>query len=119
MSREALRNLTSGDFDGLTLGKPGVWLVDFGTAWCAPCRVLEPTLAALAAERAGELSIGRIDADEQGELTGRFGVVSMPTLLLFRDGRVIGQKVGAVPRAKIVAWLEENGALQRPAARPA
>jgi len=66
-------------------------------------------LVALAGTLAGQVGFGAVDADEQPELSTRFGVVAMPTLLLFRDGRVIGQKVGAMPRAKILAWLASAG----------
>ncbi len=111
----SMPNLTLADFDGITLRKPGVWLVDFSTAWCPPCRVLTPVLVALAVTLAGQVGFAAVDADEQAELATCFGVVAMPTMLLFRDGRVIGQKVGAMPRAKIVAWLASAGVEARAA----
>ena len=103
-----LPDLTPADFDDITLRRPGTWLVDFSAAWCAPCRQLTPLLAQLAGELRASLSIGAIDCEEQNELSQRFGVTSMPTLLLFRDGRVIAQKVGALPRAKLLAWLSSS-----------
>ena len=106
-------SLSAADFEGITIRRTGLWLVDFGTDWCPPCRVLEPMLAGLASSLAGQVGFGRIDADEEAELTARFGVTAMPTMLLFRDGRVIGQKVGAIPRAKVVAWLESAGVAAR------
>ena len=109
MSAASLHDLALADFDGETLRRPGAWLVDFSTAWCPPCRQLTPILVALAGELAACLSIGAVDADEQQELAQRFGVTAMPTMLLFRDGRVIAQKVGAMPRAKLIAWLSSSG----------
>jgi thioredoxin 1 len=109
MSAAGLEQLASKDFDGITMRRPGIWLVDFGTAWCAPCRVLEPVLAQLATQLAGRIGFGQLDADEESELASRFGVTAMPTMLLFRDGRVIGQRVGAMTKVKIVAWLESAG----------
>jgi thioredoxin 1 len=108
-STASIHPLVIADFDGDTLRRPGLWLVDFSTTWCPPCRVLTPVLAELGRTLAGRVSIGGVDCDEQVELSARFGVTAMPTMLLFRDGRVIGQKVGAMPRAKIVAWLEGAG----------
>ena len=104
-----LPEMTLADFEGVNLRRPGFWLVDFSTAWCPPCRVLTPLLVTLAGELAGQLSIGGVDADEQIDLSQRFGITAMPTLLLFRDGRVIAQKVGAMPRSKLLAWLASSG----------
>jgi thioredoxin 1 len=98
--------LTAADFRGLSLAKPGLFLVDFSAAWCPPCRVLEPVIVAVHASLEGRLAIGQIDCDVEQEITQRFGVVSMPTMLLFRDGTVVAQKVGSIPRAKLLAWLE-------------
>jgi thioredoxin len=105
----SLPDLTSADFDDVTLRRPGTWLVDFSAAWCAPCRQLTPLLGQLAGELRSSLSIGAVDCEAQNELSQRFGVTSMPTLLLFRDGRVIAQKVGALPRGKLLAWLSSSG----------
>ena len=106
---QGIPNLTLADFEGVSIRRPGFWLVDFSTAWCAPCRVLTPVLVTLAGELQGRLSIGAVDADEQIDVSQRFGVTAMPTLLLFRDGRVVAQKVGAMPRAKLLAWLASSG----------
>jgi thioredoxin 1 len=109
MSHPALPDLTLSDFDDVNLRRPGTWLVDFSAAWCAPCRQLTPLLGQLAGELRGQLAIGAVDCEEQQQLAQRFGVTAMPTMLLFRDGRVIAQKVGALPRAKLLAWLASSG----------
>jgi len=116
MATNTLLPLHLADFDDVTLRRSGLWLVDFSTAWCPPCRVLTPLLVQLAGELAGQLTIGAIDCDDLPELAQRFGVTAMPTMLLFRDGRVIAQKVGAMPRAKLLAWLASSGVA--PAAAP-
>jgi thioredoxin 1 len=108
-TNNALTPLQPSDFDDVTLRRPGMWLIDFSTAWCPPCRVLTPLLVQLAGELKASLSIGAVDCDDEPQLAQCFGVTAMPTMLLFRDGRVIAQKVGAMPRAKLLAWLTSSG----------
>jgi thioredoxin 1 len=81
-------------------------LVDFTAVWCPPCRAIGPHVEAIAAKYDGRLLVGKCDTDGNPELTARFDVRSMPTLLLFKDGQVVGQIVGAVPRARIEALVE-------------
>lgn len=76
-------------------------LVDFWATWCGPCRVISPILEQLAADRAGELKVAKLDVDENPQTAARFNVRSMPTLLFFRNGQPVGQIIGAVPRAHI------------------
>jgi thioredoxin 1 len=82
-------------------------LVDFTAVWCPPCRVIAPHVEAIAAKYDGRLLVGKCDTDGNPELTARFDVRSMPTLLLFKDGQVVGQIVGAVPRARIEAMVDK------------
>lgn len=76
-------------------------VVDFWATWCGPCRVISPILEELAAERAGELKVAKVDVDENVKTAARFNIRAMPTLLFFKGGQVVGQIVGAVPRARI------------------
>ena len=76
-------------------------MVDFTAAWCAPCRILAPILEGIASDFAPELSVVALDVDENPATAARFGVRSMPTLLFFRKGKVVGQIVGAVPRSRL------------------
>jgi thioredoxin 1 len=80
-------------------------LVDFTAAWCPPCRAIAPHVEAVAREHAGRLTVGTCDVDGNPRLASELGVRSMPTLLLFVGGRVVGQIVGAVPRGKIEAMI--------------
>lgn len=86
---------------------PGLVLVDFTADWCPPCRRLAPDIGALANERAGSLTIVKVDADEQPDLTARFGVRSLPTLMFFRDGEAVERVVGAPPPAQLRAKVDE------------
>jgi thioredoxin 1 len=99
--------LENDDFDGDTLRRPGVWLVDFSARWCPPCRVLETVLDPLAAQYAGRLQVGEIDTDDEPDVTARFGITAAPTMLIFKDGVLAGRRMGAAPKGVLVRWLEE------------
>ena len=86
----------------------GVVLVDFWAEWCAPCRIIAPVVRDLAAEYAGRATMASLDVDANPRTMTRYDVRSLPTLLLFRDGRVVDRIVGAVPRARIEAKLREH-----------
>jgi thioredoxin 1 len=94
-------------FEALVDRAPGLVLVDFTADWCPPCRRLAPDIDALASEYAGSLTVVKVDADEQPDLTARFGVRSLPTLMFFRDGQVVDRMVGAPPPAQLRAKVKE------------
>jgi thioredoxin 1 len=81
-------------------------VVDFTAAWCPPCRVMKPVLADLAAER-DDLRIVQLDVDADQRTAAEYGVLSMPTFMVFRDGAPVGQIVGARPKKRLLADLEE------------
>jgi thioredoxin 2 len=81
-------------------------LVDFWAPWCGPCRMMAPVLDRTAQQRAATLQVGKVNTDEQPELAGRFNIRSIPTLILFRDGRELGRQSGAVDAATLSRWLD-------------
>ena len=81
-------------------------VVDFWAAWCGPCRVIAPALEEIAEELRDKVTIGKLDIDENPETPGRYGVRGIPTMLLFKNGEAVAQKVGAAPRSQIQQWLE-------------
>ena len=81
-------------------------LVDFTAAWCPPCRMIAPHLEALDADRA-DLSVVQVDVDAEQGVAARYGILSMPTLVLFSGGRELGRIVGAMPRRRLEAQLDE------------
>jgi thioredoxin 1 len=96
---------TDDTFAAEVLEAEGPVLVDFTAAWCPPCRVMEPILSDLARERAADLRVVRLDVDANQATAARYGVLSMPTFLLFRDGAPVLKLVGARPRRRLEADL--------------
>jgi thioredoxin 1 len=95
-------------FDEQVARLRGPILVDFWAAWCAPCKEVEPALVELASELAGRAWVVKIDVEESGALVSRFGIRSIPTLVVLRDGRVVDQLVGAAPKAEIRRLVERH-----------
>ena len=81
-------------------------LVDFWAPWCGPCRMMAPVLDRTAAQRATTLRVAKVNTDEQPQLAGRFGIRSIPTLILFRAGRELARQSGAVDAATLARWLD-------------
>ena len=76
-------------------------VVDFWAEWCMPCKMIAPVLEQISQDYAGKLKVAKVNVDDNGEIAQKFNIVSIPTLLLFKDGEVVGQQVGAVPRETI------------------
>jgi len=98
-------HLTETSFDEAVVAHPAL-VVDFWAPWCGPCRAIAPTLETLGQEYAGRVTVAKVNVDEQPALAGRFQVRSIPTLLFLKDGRVVDQVVGAVPRAEIAKRMD-------------
>lgn len=81
-------------------------LVDFWAVWCGPCKMIAPIVEELAGEYEGKVKIGKLDVDNNPNVAMKFGIRSIPTLLVFKDGKVVDQIVGAVPKPQIVQKLE-------------
>jgi thioredoxin 1 len=83
-------------------------VVDFGASWCGPCRIIGPIVDQLADEYAGRVVVGKLDVDENPQTAAQFGVRSLPTVLFFRDGKVVDQVIGAVPRPVLERKIAEH-----------
>ena len=97
--------LTEQNFEQEVLHSDVPVLVDFWATWCGPCRMLAPTIAAIAEEQAGAVKVGKVDVDEQPELAAKFGIASIPTLMVFKNGSVVKSSVGVQPKAAIEGML--------------
>ncbi len=86
----------------------GLAVVDFWATWCAPCRMIAPMVEALATEYAGKVKVAKLDVDNNTKTSARFNVRSIPTILFFKDGKLVDQVVGAVPRPQLEAKFKEH-----------
>ena len=102
----ATKAVTDADFQSDVLGADGPVLVDFWAEWCGPCRMIGPALEELSSEMGDKVTIAKVNIDENPEAPAKYGVRGIPTMLLFKDGEVVAQKVGAAPKGAIQQWLE-------------
>ena len=101
----SVQTVTKENFDETVLQADKPVLVDFWAEWCGPCRMVSPIVDEIANER-GDIVVGKVNVDEQGELAVRFGVMSIPTLLVFKGGELVQTSVGALPKDAILALLD-------------
>ncbi len=94
-------NVGDGDFKKQVLESDEPVLVDFWATWCAPCRAIAPSVSALAEQYKGKVKVAKVDVDSNQNTAEQFGIRSIPTLLVFKKGKVVEQIVGAAPKAKI------------------
>lgn len=92
------------DADVIKSGRPV--LVDFWAEWCGPCKQIAPALEDLAGDMAGEITVAKLNIDENPATPSKFGVRGIPTLMLFKDGEVAAMKVGTVPKSKLYEWVK-------------
>lgn len=106
MSAEHIVYLNSENFENEVLQSETPVLVDFWAQWCGPCKMLSPILDELAGEYAGKVKIGKVDVDENQGLSAQYSVLSIPTLLIFKDGKVQGQHVGLKGKPELKQALD-------------
>ncbi|MCH3942923.1 MAG: thioredoxin [Atopobiaceae bacterium] len=104
----AAGTITTANFDTVIKGSATPVLVDFWASWCGPCRALSPIVEEIADEMAGRLVVYKCNVEEEQELALRFHVMSIPTLILFKNGEPVHTMVGAAPKGKLAKELEAN-----------
>lgn len=98
-------NVNESNFDEV-VGQ-GYVLVDFYATWCGPCKMMHPVLESIANAR-DNIQIAKVDVDQQEDLAKKYGVMSIPTLILFKDGQVVSQKIGFIAEPLLIEWINEN-----------
>lgn len=106
MSSDLIIHLTDQDFAAEALQADMPVLVDFWADWCRPCHALAPTIEALAEEYQGRIKVAKLDVDANPETPGNYGIMGIPTVILFRDGNVVERFVGVKPKEEFVRAIE-------------
>ncbi len=108
MAGEHVLTFSDSNFDAEVLKSELPVLVDFWAEWCGPCRMMAPTVDQIADEYAGRVKVGKVDVDSNGGTAMRYNVQWIPTLLLFKEGRVVDMRVGAVGRSEVIKMIESH-----------
>jgi thioredoxin 1 len=108
MAGQNTLTFTDGGFDQEVLQSEVPVLVDFWAEWCGPCRQMGPTIDAMATEYEGKVKIGKVNVDENGQTAMRYNIRGIPTLLLFKGGKIVEQRVGAVGKSEVQKMLDSH-----------
>ena len=103
MASEKVKTFTDGNFDDET--KTGVVLVDFWAEWCGPCRMIAPALEEIAGTLGDKVKIVKLNVDENPSTASKYGIMSIPTLMIFKNGEMASRQVGAAPKQKLEQWI--------------
>ena len=102
------KETTDNTFNSEVLNAKIPVLVDFWAPWCGPCRQLSPIIDEIAKELAGKIEVYKCNVDDNPETPTKFGVRGIPSLMIFKDGKLVDSKVGALPRASLIEWITKN-----------
>jgi len=97
--------VTDANFKTDVVGAPGPVVVDFWAEWCGPCKMIGPSLEEIAEELQGKVTIAKLNVDENPGVAGAYGIRSIPTLMIFKDGKMASTKVGAAPKGELKKWI--------------
>ncbi len=99
-------HIDDSEFEQKVLKSSEPVLVDFWAEWCGPCRQIAPVLDEIAKERAGKITVAKVNIDKNPGTPQKYGVRGIPTLILFKDGQAVSTKVGSLPKSKLVEWID-------------
>ncbi len=100
--------VTDASFEADVLKSSEPVVVDFWAEWCGPCKMIGPSLEEIATEMKGKVKIAKVNVDENPGVAGKLGIRSIPTLMLFKDGKLAAQKVGAAPKGELIKWINAS-----------
>jgi thioredoxin 1 len=103
-----MKHVTDASFDQDVLKAAGPVLVDFWAEWCGPCRQIAPSLDEIAKETEGKLTVVKVNIDDNPQTPTQYGVRGIPTLMIFKDGKLAATKVGALPKSKLAEWVQQS-----------
>ena len=99
-------HIDDSEFEEKVLNTSGAFLVDFWAEWCGPCRQIAPVLDQISEERAGKITVVKVNIDKNPATPQKFGVRGIPTLIIFKDGKAVSTKVGSLPKSKLLEWVD-------------
>ncbi len=105
---EHIKHVSDGSFEADVLQSPTPVLVDYWAEWCGPCKMIAPVLEDVAKSYAGRLTVAKLDIDANPEVTSKYGIRGIPTLIMFKGGQVHAQKVGALSKSQLTAFVDSN-----------
>jgi thioredoxin 1 len=108
MSSNLIKHISDASFEADVLQSAQPVLVDYWAEWCGPCKMIAPILDEMATAYSGKLQITKMNVDENREIPGKFGIRGIPTLMLFKDGKLAATKVGALSKSQMAAFIDEN-----------
>ena len=108
MSSNLIKHISDASFEADVLQSTQPVLVDYWAEWCGPCKMIAPILDEMATTYKGKLQITKMNVDENREIPGKFGIRGIPTLMLFKDGKLAATKVGALSKSQMAAFIDEN-----------